>query len=167
MLGFGINSTNLIKGLPNLPSLFINDSINNLVEYLPFLKICRNQYNCWVNTIITIMSSYYLIIMTVAFICSHFFETIEQVEYFFKRNHVKRLKYYKITRAIAFSGFLPVFVARNNILIYYLTDYAILMGLISLWSIIVPIERYQINNDYKMNLMIGNIAFFGGMIIGY
>ena len=112
------------------------------------------------------MSTYYLIIMTVAFICSHFFETIEQVEYFFKRNHVKRLKYYKITRAIAFSGFLPIFMARNSTLIYYLTDYSLLMGLISLWYLVVPIERYQHDSDYKMNLMVGNIAYFIGISIG-
>jgi hypothetical protein len=166
MLGFGINSMNIIKILPQLPPLIMDDSIDNLVGYLPFFKICHGQYNCWVNTVITILSTYYLIIMTTAFISSHYIETIEQITYFYKRSHIRRLKYSKITRAIAFSGFLPIFMTRQSILIYYLVDYAILMGIIALWHFIVPINKYQRDYDYKMNLMIGNIAYFVGISIG-
>ena len=167
MLIYGINSSSMIKLLPNLPSLLMNDSIDNLVAYLPFYNLCQGKYSCQSDVFITILSIYYLITISIAFILSNYFECIEQVAYFLKKNKVRRIKYYKIHRVIALTAFFPVFMARDNILIKYYVELAINMGLIGMWYYVIPINNYQKDFSYKRNLMIGNILFLVGIFIGF
>ena len=163
---YGVNAADMIKKLPSLPSLLMNDSIDNLVAYLPFYKLCTGKYNCQADVFITVFSIYFLIIVSIAFILSNYFECIEQISYFFKKNKIRKLKYYKIHRAIAITAFFPVFIARYNILLKYYVEMAMHMGLIGMWYYIIPLNNYQKDLNYKRNLFRGNILLFVGIIIG-
>ena len=105
MLMYGINSSEMIKNLSHLPPLIMNDSIDNLVSYLPFYKLCKGKYNCQADVFITVLSIYYLIIVSIAFIISNYYECFEQIAYYLRRNKIRKLKYFKISRAIAITGF--------------------------------------------------------------
>ena len=165
MFFLGFNSSILIQQVPYLPSLFISDSVDNLVGYLPFYKICKGKLNCHSDTFITIFSIYYLVILTSAFILGIYFECYEQVKYYLKKKKVKKLQLFKINRIIALNAFLPVFLARDNILVKYYVDYAIHLGLIGIFYYVIPINNYQKTYSYKKNLTIGNLLFFAGIFL--
>ena len=167
MFVFSVNSASLIKELPNLPSLIMDNNIDHLVAYLPFYKLCTGKYNCQADVFITLFSIYFLISISTAFILSNYFECLEQICYYFNKNKVRKIKYYKIHRTIALTAFFPIFMARDSILIKNIVELAINLGFIGMWYYIVPINSYQKDYKYKRNLMIGNILFFVGIFTGF